>query len=88
MAIQVLLNSPKLWIDDGSFGNVDPQKTTENALASLEIADRTDIPVSKGADKPMTRSFGGGAVRARDDGTGNTFVKQVNIVFTIYKSTL
>jgi inosine-uridine nucleoside N-ribohydrolase len=76
MAIQVLLNSPEIEILGLTtvFGNVDLEKTTENALRLLEIADRTDIPVSKGADKPMTRSFGGGVPYVHgDDGMGNTF---------------
>jgi inosine-uridine nucleoside N-ribohydrolase len=76
MAIQFLLNSPEIEILGLTtvFGNVDLEKTTANALRLLESAERTDIPVAKGAEKPMTRSFGGGVPFVYgDDGMGNTF---------------
>lgn len=75
MAIQVLLNSPEVELLGLTtvFGNVDLEKTTANALLLLEIGNRSDIPVAKGADKPMTRSFSGGVAFVHgEDGMGNT----------------
>jgi inosine-uridine nucleoside N-ribohydrolase len=75
MAIQFALNSPEIEILGLTtvYGNVDLEKTTANALRLLELAERTEIPVAKGADKPLTRSFGGGVPFVHgDDGQGNT----------------
>jgi purine nucleosidase len=36
-------------------GNVSVEKTTRNALALLELAGRSDVPVSRGADRPLLR---------------------------------
>ena len=75
MAIQVILNSPEIEVLGltSVYGNVDLEKTTENALRLLEIANRTDIPVAKGAERPLTRSFSGGVPFVHgDDGQGNT----------------
>lgn len=75
MAIQFALNSPEIEILGLTtvYGNVDLEKTTANALRLLEIANRTDIPVAKGADKPLSRSFAGGVAFVHgDDGQGNT----------------
>jgi purine nucleosidase len=36
-------------------GNVSVEKTTRNALALLELAGRTDVPVARGAERPLLR---------------------------------
>ncbi|BAK82791.1 nucleoside hydrolase [Komagataeibacter medellinensis] len=36
-------------------GNVSVEQTTENALKTLDLAGRTDIPVHAGADRPLLR---------------------------------
>ena len=38
-------------------GNQTLDKTTENALRVLELARRTDVPVARGADRPLTREL-------------------------------
>lgn len=75
MAIQFCLNSPEIEILGLTtvFGNVDLEKTTLNAFRLLEIAERTDIPVAKGAKQPLVRPFKGGVPFVHgDDGQGNT----------------
>ncbi len=42
------------------FGNVDADLTTANALAILEVAGRTGIPVARGASGPLVGAFNGG----------------------------
>ena len=39
-------------------GNVPLARTTRNALALLEYAGRTDVPVARGSARPTSRSFG------------------------------
>jgi inosine-uridine nucleoside N-ribohydrolase len=38
-------------------GNTAVEHTTENALSILELFDRTDVPVARGAGKPLTGTF-------------------------------
>jgi inosine-uridine nucleoside N-ribohydrolase len=38
-------------------GNQTLDKTTENALRVLELAGRTDVPVARGADRPLVREL-------------------------------
>ncbi len=38
-------------------GNQTLDKTTENALRVLELARRTDVPVARGAERPLTRDL-------------------------------
>ncbi|MCZ7538943.1 MAG: nucleoside hydrolase [Anaerolineae bacterium] len=74
MAIFFALRSPELDVIGLTtiFGNVDTDLATTNALRLLEIAERTDIPVVKGADHPLAGSFGGGVAFVHgDDGQGN-----------------
>jgi uridine nucleosidase len=55
------------------FGNASTHVCTENALRLLEIADRTDIPVATGAERPLAMPFQGGADFVHGvDGQGNT----------------
>ena len=62
MAIFFALRSPELDVIGLTtiFGNVDTALATTNALRLLEIAERTDIPVARGADHPLAVPFGGG----------------------------
>ena len=74
MAIFFALHSPELDVIGLTtvFGNVDTELATINALRLLEIAERTDIPVAKGADHPLARPFAGGVAFVHgEDGQGN-----------------
>ena len=54
------------------FGNADTDITTMNALRLLEIAGRSDIPVAKGAENPLTKPFSGAVPHIHGkDGQGN-----------------
>ncbi|NAS12631.1 nucleoside hydrolase [Poritiphilus flavus] len=55
------------------FGNVSIDITTTNALRLLDLLDRSEVPVSKGAANPLEGVFGGGVPFIHgDDGQGNT----------------
>lgn len=56
-AIYLALASPELQVDAITtvYGNIEVQTSTRNALALLEVAGRTDIPVYKGVVKPLIR---------------------------------
>ena len=76
MAIQFALAAQALDIMALTtiFGNASVELTTANALRLLDIAERTDIPVAAGADKPLAGTFAGGVPHVHgDDGQGNTF---------------
>ncbi|MEM8524488.1 MAG: nucleoside hydrolase [Bacteroidota bacterium] len=76
LAIQLTINSPELELIGLTtiFGNVDVGLATENALRLLDLAGRSDIPVAKGAAKPLVDPFVGGAQFVHgEDGQGNTF---------------
>jgi inosine-uridine nucleoside N-ribohydrolase len=77
MAIFLALASPELEVIALStiFGNVQTDLATTNALRLLEIAGRTEIPVARGADDPLTRSFVGPVPFVHgQDGQGNVFL--------------
>ena len=61
MAIFYALSSPELDVVGLTtiFGNATTETTTYNALALLEMAGRSDIPVARGADTPLVASYGG-----------------------------
>lgn len=74
MAIFFALQSPELDVIGLTtiFGNVHTELATTNALRLLEIADRTDIPVVKGADNALAGPFKGPVPYVHgDDGQGN-----------------
>ncbi len=74
MAIFFALESPELDVIGLTtiFGNVDTELATTNALRLLEIADRTDIPVVRGADDTLAGPFKGPVPFVHgDDGQGN-----------------
>jgi inosine-uridine nucleoside N-ribohydrolase len=59
MAILLALASPELELIGVTTvaGNQTLDKTTRNALVTLEIGDRSDIPVAAGADAPLQREL-------------------------------
>src|SRR5947209_16565130 len=59
MAILLALASPEIELVGVTTvaGNQTLDKTTRNALVTLEIAGRTDIPVAAGADAPLARTL-------------------------------
>jgi inosine-uridine nucleoside N-ribohydrolase len=75
MAIFYALQSPELEVIGLTtvFGNAATATCTTNALRLLEIAGRTDIPVSSGAQRSLARPFTGGTHWVHGaDGQGNT----------------
>ncbi|MCM3718636.1 nucleoside hydrolase [Fictibacillus phosphorivorans] len=56
-AIYLALASPELHIEALTtvHGNIEVETATHNALSLLELAGRTDIPVYRGASKPLIR---------------------------------
>ena len=75
MALFFLLRSHELELEAVTtvFGNVDVEQTTRNALILLDIAGRPDIPVARGAGRPLMphrqRQLGGAVVHG-DNGLG------------------
>ncbi len=59
MAILMALAVPELEVVGLTtvFGNAATEVTTVNALRLLEVAGRTDIPVARGADRPLTTDY-------------------------------
>ena len=59
IAILLALASPEVELRGITTvaGNQTLDKTTRNALKVLELADRADIPVAAGADKPLVRAL-------------------------------
>ncbi len=53
------------------FGNVEVEQTTRNALALLEVAGRTNIPVHPGAARPLEREPNYAKFIHGDNGLGN-----------------
>lgn len=54
------------------YGNATIDRTTRNALALLEIAERQDIPVVQGAAAPLQRPFAGAVPHVHgENGLGN-----------------
>src|SRR4051812_32517112 len=73
MALLFLLRSPELQLDAVTtvFGNVDVEQTTRNSVIVLDVAGRPDVPVFRGADRPLLRGrqHGGASVHG-DNGLG------------------
>src|SRR5258708_26907523 len=57
LALFLALASPDIQLEAITTvsGNVHVDLTTRNALALLELAGRTDIPVARGCDRPLVR---------------------------------
>ncbi len=78
VAIFMALASPDLDVIGLTtvYGNAEINVTTRNALALLEVADRSDIPVAKGASKPIASDYLGPAAFVHGEhGLGKTRVK-------------
>ena len=74
MAIFYALASPELEVVGLTtvFGNCHTDVCTTNALRLLDIADRSDIPVSQGATRPLAMPYRGPVAFVHgDDGQGN-----------------
>lgn len=74
MALFLALSSPEIEIVGVTtvFGNTHVEATTRNALNLLNFAGRPDIPVAKGAGRPMVLPLGKtGEFVHGDDGMGN-----------------
>jgi len=77
MAIFYALASPELDVVGLTtvFGNAETELCTTNALRLLEIAGRPDIPVGRGADKPLAMPYRGAVDFVHGaDGQGNVFL--------------
>ena len=61
MAILFAFSSPEVKIEGLSavFGNSGTKITTENALRLVELANQAEVPVARGAEKPLLRPFTG-----------------------------
>ena len=59
IALLLALASPELELlgVTTTYGNQTLEKTTANALRVLELVERTDVPVSAGADRPLAREL-------------------------------
>src|SRR4051795_10701795 len=57
LALFLALASPEIQLEAITTvsGNVDVELTTQNALALLTLAGRTDIPVARGCKYPLIR---------------------------------
>lgn len=74
MALLLALVSPEIEVVGVTtvFGNSHVEATTRNALNLLNLAGRPDIPVARGADRPMVRPRGQtGEFVHGDDAMGN-----------------
>lgn len=74
MALFLALSSPEIEVIGLTtvFGNTGVEATTRNALNLLNFVGRPDIPVAKGADRPMVAPRGKtGEFVHGDDGMGN-----------------
>ncbi len=77
MAIFYALASPELDVVGMTtiFGNSETATCTTNALRLLEIAGRPDIPVARGASRPVAMDFRGPAAFVHGvDGQGDLFL--------------
>jgi len=75
MAIFYALASPELTVVGLTtiFGNHTVEVCTTNALRLLEIAERSDVPVARGAARPLAAPYAGPAEHVHGrDGQGNT----------------
>jgi uridine nucleosidase len=82
MALLLALRSPEIRLLGITtvFGNADVEKCTANAINVLRMANRTDIPVIRGASAPLVRPYGGAVPHVHgEDGLGNLNLPQPDI---------
>lgn len=77
-ALFLALASPEVQLEAITTvsGNVDVNKTTRNALALLELAGRTDIPVARGCPEPLVRQVVSAAHVHGDNGLGGAVLPE------------
>ncbi len=74
LALLFLLRSPELALEGVTtvFGNATVDHCTRNALTVLQVGNRPDVPVARGADRPLLRPYRGrGAAVHGENGLGN-----------------
>jgi len=74
MALLLILRSPELQLEGVTtvFGNSSVDNCTRNALAVLELGGRPDVPVARGAHRPLLRPYRGkGSTVHGENGLGN-----------------
>jgi len=74
LALLFILRSPELVLEGVTtvFGNATVDRCTRNALIVLQLAGRPDVPVARGAGRPLLRSYRGqGYTVHGEDGLGN-----------------
>src|SRR5215469_16178453 len=78
LALFLALASPEVQLEAITTvsGNVDVHKTTRNALALLELAGRTDIPVARGCAEPLVRQVVSAAHVHGDNGLGGVVLPE------------
>ena len=61
MALLFILRSPELELEGVTtvYGNSTVDNCTRNALTVLELGGRPDVPVARGADRPLLRPYRG-----------------------------
>lgn len=82
LAILLALNSPTLNVIGITIvcGNVPTHIGAENALKILNLADRLDIPVYLGANRPLEVDYTSAQDTHGDDGLGNSQIPDVSFV--------
>jgi len=81
LALMLALNSPELEVLGITIvsGNVEAEKGYQNALKTLKILGRLDVPVYKGEDKPMVRKLEPAYETHGQDGLGESGYSIVDI---------
>lgn len=76
LALMLAFNSPELIIHGVTVvaGNRDVNRCAENTLKVVEHYKKTDIPVAKGAEKPLIRSLCMDDIYSGRDGMAETFL--------------
>jgi purine nucleosidase len=82
LAIFLALASPEVQLEAITTvsGNVPIEHTTRNALALLELAGRTDIPVARGCDRPLLGSAALAADVHGENGLGGVLLPEPRLL--------
>jgi len=82
LALLLALKSPALNVIGITIvcGNVPTHIGAENALKILDLADRLDIPVYLGANRPLEVAYTSAQDTHGDDGLGNSEIPTVTAV--------
>lgn len=81
LAILLAFASPELKVTAITTvsGNLHVDKTSVNALKILELIGVKDVPVAKGAEKPLFRELPKDPFSHGEDGLGNTWLPEPNL---------